>query len=417
MVHHFIYEIKNWDIHNNKLDKSDPKWTLIIERISNRPGVISCTALPEQSRVSIEAEDTIFRTYSLGIDEQELYIDAKMIPVNRLLREKQNSRKSYVSKIVRKEMTLKSKITMLRETQDCADRNVVFINDTNIREIISICVNSLPMSDNLTKLCSDMKTASKMVHMIGIDIDWTDPTSLPVISTIAEDSLAIEAGLRKGDPIEEINNIPIMKIGNLEELYKIITSAFENGMKPGKYLRKLIFGVRRKCIINGKLESEKRELSLIIKKNNTLYHNLYAYVISQHNFNTRIKCRIAEKLNDDGLVDMFSDYHYRGYDKISDMRELLKDSLRSFDSNIAVEWLWFHFIHYNAQCPIEYICDCGCGMTAAPSHSSEKFKLYMEKHKHDKYYTRFCQSDDFSIDILVLSRFIFNIISENMTTK
>ena len=413
----FVFEIRNWDIYNNKLDKSDPKWALIIERISNRPGVISCTAIPKQSRVSIEAEEAIFSTYSLGIDERELYIDAKMIPANRLLREKQNSKKKDVAKIIKNEITFPAKIRMMTDTRLCTEQNSIVVNDTNIRELRSICVNSLPMSDNLGQICNDMKTASKMVHMIGIDIDWADPTSLPVISTIVDDSLAIEAGLRKGDPIEEINNIPIMKIGNLEELYKIITSAFEDTMKSSiKGSKTIIFGVRRNCFKDGKPDSEKRELNLTIRKNNTLYHNLYVYAIEQEQFSTRIAARIQDKLNDDNLLETFCDYHYRGYDKISDMRELPKytnGSRWSNEYNIAVEWLWFHFIKYNETRPVEYICDCGCGMTGVGSDTDRKFRLYMEKYKDNKYYTRFCQSNDLYIDIMVLSQFVFNIVSEN----
>ena len=151
------------------LDESGRK--IVLEACLQLPGVVSCEwVLPKLNRISLTADDTFSGEISLAVGPLDL--DSYRISQNQLLREKQNARKKvYAEKIRKESVRSRSHLRWLDQHRSRHNKHdAIVVNDTNIKLIEGLFVNSLTMSEESRPGAEEGVLGREETSFLGLEV-------------------------------------------------------------------------------------------------------------------------------------------------------------------------------------------------------------------------------------------------------
>ena len=399
------------------LDESGQK--IVLEACLQLPGVVSCEwVLPKLNRISLTADDTFSGEISLAVGPLDL--DSYRISQNQLLREKQNARKKvYAEKIRKESVRSRSHLRWLDQHRSRHNKHdAIVVNDTNIKLIEGLFVNSLTMSEESRPGAEEGVLGREETSFLGLELKWTEESPFPVIHRVEQDSAATKAShtnpisikygnifmtedscsLCPGNIIERIDNRDLSKMSSLEVIDLIVGFALYDWQKTIK------LSVRHETMEHVLRDFEIRRKH--ISKENA-YYKLVEHRKFQINRNFQIKANLQVMSANANLTTDLAEFYSMGYTKISDMPELSTFSKETeyYSKCLPIElnWIWVAYVGYREE---------GHGPDIDETGSQSFSKFIVTRNSNNNYFTDFTQHPDYHIDIGDLLRYFYNVISK-----
>lgn len=399
------------------LDESGRK--IVLEACLQLPGVVSCEwVLPILNRISLTADDTFSGEISLAVEPLDL--DSYRISQNQLLREKLNARKKmYAEKIRKESVRSRNHLRWLDRHRSLHNKNnAIVVNDTNIKLIEGLFINSLSMSEAVCPGAEQGVLGREETSFLGLELKWTDESPFPVIHRIEQDSAATKAShinpisikcgniirtedscsLCPGNIIERIDNRDLSEMSSLEVIDLIVGFARYDWQKTIK------LSVRHDTMEHVFRDFEIRRKH--ISKENA-YYKLVEHRKFQINRNFQIKANLQVMCDNANLTTDLAEFYSMGYTKISDMPELSTFSKETeyYSKCLPIElnWIWVAYVGYRED---------GHGPDIDETESKSFSKSIVTRNSRTNYFTDFTQHPDYHIDIGDLLRYFYNVISK-----
>ena len=412
---------------NSPITLDENGWKIVTEAVSRLPGVVSCELLlPKLNRIRITADETFSGKISLAVEPLDL--DSHRISQNQLLREKQNARKKmYAEKIRSESMRSRSHLSWLDQHRSRHNKcNTIVVNDTNIKLIEGLFVNSLTMSEASVPYAEEGVLGREETSILGMELKWSTESPFPVIHRVEPNSAASNAShlnpisikygnitmtedscsLGSGNIIERIDDRDISKLSEVQVIDLIAAFAMSEQ-------RTIKISVRHETMEH-QLRDFKIHRKHISKEN--AYYKLAEHHKFQINRNFQIKANLQVMSANAQLVSDLADFYSLGCRKISDMHALSTFSKETqyYSEHLPIElnWIWVAYVDYveNGDNPETTKCPCcACPIVETQQKSFSKFML--NRNSHTKYLTEYTQHPDYHIDIGDLLRYFYRIIA------
>ena len=397
------------------LDESG--WKTVVEACLQLPGVVSCELLlPKLNRIHITADETFSGEISSAVEPLDL--DSHRISQNQLLREKQNARKKmYAEKIRSESVRSRNHLSWLDYHGSFHKKcNTIVINDTNIKLIEGIFVNSLPMSEASVPYADEGVFGREETSVLGLELKWPAGSRFPVIHRVEPNSAASRASHlnpisikygrstitedctpSSGNIIERIDD---KDISNLDEGKVIdLIIAFAMGRQPT-----LKISVQHETV-------EKQLMHFNIHRKHISEANIYYKLVEHRKFQIerdfQIKANLQVMSANVQLACDLADFYRLGYRKISDMPALSTFSKETtyYSKRFSIElnWIWAAYVSYeeNGDEP----------ETKDETQQKSFSKFMLKRNSQKKYLTEYTQHPDYHIDIGDLLRYFYRVIA------
>ena len=465
--HTYIYFLspKEHRIHLTEDFQFDKEgWTSITEAVSKLPGIGSCQSIPKLTRIVVNCIHNTAPNIKPALEAYD--INTRLISANHLLREKHNEqRKMYAGKIRQKTSSDEQNCLNLLQRKWNKDLrqipNTVVVNVTNIRFLIGMFVNSLPMSQEIRPFeQAEGIIWSEETSTIGIGLKWKpmrcyvnqevlryddkwreyyeldiQVRELPVIGYVYPNSPASRATLYQhvnqdidllgkqsreslldedddeynqdelslGDIIVRIGNHEILELSEEQIIDLLLPFAMGSTAQ-------IIIGVRHKT-----LDQPLRQF-VILQENiseENIYKKMTDYGKLQKEMNDTVKGNLQLMSGNQRLMNDVKDFYNEGHLAISDYSKLknftnyTQTMSRSFP--IEIPWLWAVYYDYKQEHPeitkCHYCENCDEGV------QQKSFQEYMlEKNESSTYLTAFTQHANYYVDVGDLLRFFYECI-------
>ena len=467
-VHTYVYYLypKEHRIHLTEDFQFDKEgWTSITEAISKLPGIGSCQSIPKLTRIVVNGIHDVAPNIKPALEAYD--ISVRLISANQLLREKHNEqRKMYAGKIRQKTSSDEQNILDLLQKKWNKDlrqiQNTIVVNVTNIRFLIGMFVNSLPMSQDICPF----ERAEPIIWFeetsaIGIGLKWKpmrcyvnqevvryddkwreyyeldiQVRNMPVIGYVNPNSPASSATRYKHVYQQDINLLDrqseessledddkynhdqlsvddiIVSIGNHEILElseeQIIDLLIPFAMGS---ITQIILGVRHKT-----LDQPLRQFVILQEHicEQNIYKKMTDYGKFQKERNDMIKGNLQLMSGNQRLMNDVKDFYNEGHLDISDYSKLknftnyTKTMSQSFP--IEIPWLWVVYYNYKREHP--ELTRCGYCECCDQGVQQKSFEDYMrEQNECSTYLTAFTQHADYYVDVGDLLRFFYECIN------
>jgi len=391
------------------LDKTG--WNTVVEACLQLPGVVSCELLiPKINRIRITADETFSGNISLAVEP--LHLDSYRISKNQLLREKQNARKKMFAEKIRSE-SVRSRNHLSWLHMHCFQHkkcNTILVNDTNIKEIEGIFVNSLTMSEESVPFADEGVIGREETSVLGLVLKWTAKSPFPVIHMVEPNSATSCAShlnplsIKYGNiTITENNHTP--RVGNIIER---IDDMDISNLKPVEIIDLIIaFAMGRHATLKISVQHETVEKQLKhfnihrkhISKTN-VYYKLVEYRNFQFKRDLQIKANLKVMSENVQLASDLADFYRLGYREISDMPALSTFSKETqyYWKRFPIElnWIWVAYLSYVEN-----------------GYGPESFsKFVLSRNSQIKYLTDYTQHPNYDIEIGDLLRYFYDVIAK-----
>ena len=409
---------------NSPITLDESGWKIVVEACLHLPGVVSCELLPKLNRIRITADETFSGKISSAIEPLDL--DSHRISQNQLLREKQNARKKmYAEKIRSESVRSRNHLSWLDNHRSFHKKsNTIVVNDTNIKLIEGIFVNSLSMSETSVPYADEGVFGREETSVLGLELKWPAESPFPVIHRVEPNSAASRAS--------HLNPISI-KYGN--------TTITENSCVPcsgniieriddrdisteGQVIDLIIafaMGRQRSLKISVQHETVEKQLRHFnIHRKHISEGNVYYKLVEHRNFqierNLQIKANLQVMSENVQLASDLSDFYRLGYRKISDMPALSTFSKETqyYSEKFPIElsWIWVAYVSYeeNGDEPETKKCPC-CSCPKDETQQKSFSKFILKRNSQKKYLTEYTQHPDYCIDIGDLLRYFYRVIA------
>jgi hypothetical protein len=409
---------------NSPIILDESGWKTVVEACLQLPGVVSCELLlPKLNRIRITADETFSGNISLAVDPLDL--NSHRISQNQLLREKQNAQKKmYAEKIRRESVRSRNHLSWLDYQGSFHKKcNTIVINDTNIKLIEGIFVNSLPMSEEIHPGAETGVFGREETSVLGLELKWPAESPFPVIHRVEPNSAASRASHlnpisikygrstitedctpSSGNIIERIDDRDITTEGQVIDLIV----AFAMGSQPT-----LKISVQHETV-------EKQLMHFNIHRKHISEENIYYKLVEHRKFqierDLQIKANLQLMSANAQFASDLADFYRLGYRKISDMPELSSFSKETtyYSKHFPIElnWIWAAYVSYeeNGDEPTTTKCPyCRCPIDETQPKSFSKFML--KRNSHHRYLTEYTQHPDYHIDIGDLLRYFYRVIA------
>jgi len=422
MQESFYYKItpkEKWTFgrENSPITLDESGWKIVVKACLQLSGVVSCElVLPKLNRLRITADETFSGKISSAVEPLDL--DSHRISQNQLLREKQNSRKKMYAKKIRSEsVRSRSHLSWLDQHRSRHKKyNTIVVNDTNIKLIEGLFVNSLSMSEDSRPGAEEGVLGMEETSILGIELKWsTEKSPFPVIHRVEPNSAASKAShlnpisikygniimtedscsLGSGNVIERIDNRDISKLSELEVLDLIVAFAM-NGQRTIK------ISVRHET-----MEHQLRDFEIHRKhiSEGNAYYKLVEHQKFQINRDRQIKANLQVMSTNVQLLSDLAEFYSWGNRKISDMPALstFTKETQYYSEHLPIElnWIWVAYVSYQEN-------EDGRPIDETQQKSFSKFML--TRNSHTNYFTEYTQHPDYHIDIGDLLRYFYNVI-------
>ena len=429
-MHDILYRITpkdKWTFgkENSPITLDESGWKTVVEACSQLPGVISCELmLPKLNRIRITADETFSGNISLAVEPLDL--DSYRISQNQLLREKQNARKKmYAEKIRRESVRSRNHLSWLDNHRSFHKKcNTIVINDTNIKLIEGIFVNSLSMSEASVPYAEEGVFGREETSVLGLELKWPAESPFPVIHRVEPNSAASRAShlnpisIMYGNiTITENNHTP--SSGNIIER---IDDRDISNLDEGKVIDLIIaFAMGRQPTLKISVQHETVEKQLKhfnIHRKHISEENVYYKLVEHRKFqierDLQIKANLQVMSANLQLASDLADFYRLGYRKISDMPALSTFSKETqyYSKRFPIElnWIWAAYVSYVED-------DDGPETKIGPSCPTDETeqksfsKFMVKRNSQKKYLTEYTQHPDYHIDIGDLLRYFYSVIA------
>ena len=409
---------------NSPITLDESGWKTVVEACLQLPGVVSCELLlPKLNRIRITADETFSGKISLAVEPLDL--DSHRISQNQLLREKQNARKKMCAEKIRSEsVRSRNHLSWLDNHRSFHRKcNTIAVNDTNIKLIEGIFVNSLSMSEETCPGAETGVFGREETSVLGLELKWPTESPFPVIHRVEPNSAASRASHlnpisikygrstitedctpSSGNIIERIDDRDI----TTEEQVIDLIIAFAMGRQPT-----LKISVQHETV-------EKQLMHFNIHRKHISEANIYYKLVEHRKFQIerdfQIKANLQVMSANVQLASDLADFYSLGYRKISDMPTLSTFSKETtyYSKRFSIElnWIWAAYVSYeeNGDEPETKKCPCcSCPKDETQQKSFSKFML--KRNSQKKYLTEYTQHPDYHIDIGDLLRYFYRVIA------
>jgi hypothetical protein len=401
---------------NSPITLDESGWKTVVEACLQLPGVVSCELLlPKLNRIRIMVDETFPGDISSAV--QPLDLNSHRITQNQLLREKQNARKKMCAEKIRSE-SVKSRnhLSWLDNHRSFHRKcNTIVVNDTNIKLIEGIFVNSLSMSEASVPYADEDVFWREETSILGLELKWPEESPFPVIHRVEPNSAASRASHlnpisikygrstiteectpSSGNIIERIDDRDISKMPRAQVIDLII--AFAMGREPS-----IKISVQHETI-------EKHLMHFKIHRRHISEGNIYYKLVEHRKFQIerdfQIKANLQVMSANVQLESDLADFYSVGYRKISDMPAL---STFSKETNyyakrfpIELSWIWVAYVDYEEN---------GDGAIDEETQQKSFSKFMLKRNSHHRYLTEYTQHPDYHIDIGDLLRYFYRVIA------